>query len=144
MILLQDHESFADIAALNPESRSVEWRKRDQGSPTRTSGWIGKIGKEQVLLYKRGGKLRLLARGHECDADRADVLLASVGADRNFKFRCDGNSILDVTYTSPLISPLINDILSPGEDEENYDFAILVYNILTNPARMNVCLETWP
>jgi|GEM_PF-1604655 len=144
MILVQDHESFADIAALNPESRSVEWRKRDQGSSTRTSGWIGKIGNEQVLLYKRDGKLRLLARGHECDADRAEVLLTIVGADRKFNFRCDGNSILDVIYASPRISPPINGVLSPGEDEENYDFAILVYNILTNPARMTVCLETWP
>jgi len=144
MILLQDHESFADIAALNPESRSVEWRKRDQGSPTRTSGWIGKIGNEQVLLYKRDGKLRLLARGNECDTDRAEVLLTSVGADRNFKFRCDGNCILEVTYASPRISPPISGVLSPGEDEENYDFGILIYNILTNPARMTVCLETWP
>jgi hypothetical protein len=143
MILLQDHDSFMDIAALSPESGALQWRKREEGNRTRTSGWIGRIGSESVSLYKRDNKLRVHVRGRECDADRTDVLLTPEGARCRFELRCEGESFFDVTYAPADVTPPSNHLLTAFEEDENYDFALLVFRILTNPERMRVCLETW-
>src|SRR4051812_27156468 len=112
MILLQNHDSYVDIAAFSPESGALEWRKRETGNSARTSGWIGKIDSEYVLLYKRDDKLRVYARGRECDADRTDVRLAPEDDRCRFELRCDGESILDVTYAPGEVSPPRNEMLT--------------------------------
>lgn len=143
MITLRVRGAFAQLAEFDPDSKRIDNRKRAPGEAVRTSGWIGRIGNDEVLFYKHGGALYLFIRGRTFPANGTQAHLTAQGKTRRFELRHDGDSLLDLTYSTPTISPPINDVLSPGESEEDYDYALFLKNVLNDPARMAVCLEAW-
>jgi len=143
MIILQDRDVFAQLAEFDPDSKRIDHRRRAPAEAVRMSGWIGRIGDDEVLFYKHAGALYLFVRGSTFSANGTEAHLTAHGKTRQFELRRAGDSILDVTYSAPTISPPINDVLSPGESEEHYDYALFLKNVLNDPARMAVCLEAW-
>jgi hypothetical protein len=143
MIILQDRGVFAQLVEFDPDSKHIDRRARGAGEAVRMSGWIGRIGNDDVLFYKCTGTLHLFVGGRTLPANETKAHLTVHGKTRRFEMACGGDSILDVTYSEPTISPPISDFLSPGESEEDYDYALFLKNVLNDPARLAVCLEVW-
>ncbi len=142
-MILQDHKAFANVAEFDAATNHIRWRRREPGEPFRISGWIGDVGHKQVLLFKNEGRLFLRVGGDDLPVDEISAELLKIDHRRHLKIRRAGAVVFDVEYAKPVISPPINDVLSPGEDEESYDYGLMLYNILSDPERRNVGLETW-
>lgn len=143
MITIKSHEVYADVADFDTVTKRLVWRRRGPGERIRISGIFGRLGTESAVLYKRDGRLRLYVNRDDLDLSDVQSRFSSEGHRRRLQLSGRQGLLLDVDYNAPDINPPVNGVLTPGEDEENYDFALLLHNILVSPERRQTCLAVW-
>lgn len=99
-------------------------------------GHFATISGKQIFFFRQDDGLHLRIEGEDYPLlDDVKVVLLTQGELNVLRVLKDEAILLDYSYPRPIIDPPINDVLSPLEEEEDYDFGLLIFNVMNDTAR---------
>lgn len=139
-LLLRSANKIADLSRLNLQTGKVEPvpDSAEMDILQVTAGQFASVGERFVALYRKdSGELELRIDDRTFTiSPSTDAQLLRDGKHRTFILHDAGVRLVELSYEfkSPE-PPLKEDWFSIGVDEEDFDFMLLVFNVLNTPGR---------
>jgi hypothetical protein len=139
ILLLQSHDRYNDLVELDTSTgHLVRHYRRDDPDLGRSliQGHYCEMDGQMIFLYRQDDQLHL--RINDSDMELGDDIQISFlkGVEKNTLILQRGRDhLLEWTYSSPTISPDLDIDPTPFVEEEDHDFGLFVYNVLTNYSR---------
>lgn len=146
-ILLQSFDSIGELVELDPDSRNIQSFckvEHDNAGKESICGFYATLGDKTLAFYLHEDHLYFqVNESYYVIAENPRVELDYKGVGATLRLEIKSDTTLKISYERPILVVPLEEDPTPFVEEEDFDFGLFIFNILTHQARKERLIERW-